>query len=160
MKEQRSKGCLIAVVIWCVILAALGAAYKFLVHPHLAGKLQKATSSTSQYKNEVLLAADSFSGYCILRSEAIKQELRSRQIRLTVQDDKAGYAARLQALREGKVQFAVFTIDSLIMAGAKGRFSASIVLVIDETKGGDAIVAKTNAVASVQDLNNPAARLC
>jgi hypothetical protein len=40
------------------------------------------------------------------------------------------------------VQLAVFTIDSLITAGAKaGDFPGSIVLVIDETKGGDAIVA-------------------
>ncbi|MBI4664367.1 MAG: OmpA family protein [Verrucomicrobia bacterium] len=159
MNEQRAKGCLIAAVIWCVILAALGVAYKFLVHPHLVGKLREATSAPSQYKDEVLLAADSFSGYAILRSDAIKQALRARQIKLTVQDDKADYAARLQALREGRVQLAVFTIDSLVTAGAKaGDFPASIVLIIDETKGGDAIVAYQSAVASLQDLNHSSAR--
>ena len=52
---------------------------------------------------ELVLAADSFSGYCVLRSEAFKQELRDRQIKLAIADDKADYAARLDALRTGKL---------------------------------------------------------
>ena len=160
MNEGRSKGCLIAAVIWCIILALLGAAYKFWVHPHLSKKLKEATGSTSHYKDELVLAADSFSGYCVFRSEAFKQELRGRQLKLSVQDDKADYAARLDALRSGKVQLGVFTIDSLITAGAKaGDFPATIVLVIDETQGADALVAYQQALGSVQDLNDPAARI-
>ena len=65
MNEGRSKGCLIAAVIWCIILALLGAAYKFWVHPQLAKKLKDATGSASRYKDEIVLAADSFSGYAI-----------------------------------------------------------------------------------------------
>nr|AUN37484.1 ABC-type nitrate/sulfonate/bicarbonate transport system periplasmic component [uncultured bacterium] len=160
MNEGRSKGCLIAAFIWCVILALLGVAYKFWVHPHLSKKLQAVTSSTSHYKDELVLAADSFSGYCVLRSDAFKQELRDRQIKLNVSDDKADYAARLQALRSGQVQLAVFTIDSLITAGARlGDFPASIVMVLDETKGADAVVAYEKALGSVQDLNDPAAKI-
>jgi outer membrane protein OmpA-like peptidoglycan-associated protein/ABC-type nitrate/sulfonate/bicarbonate transport system substrate-binding protein len=160
MSERRAKGCLIAAVVWCLIAVALGAAYRYLVHPHLSGRLKAVTGSTSQYRQEVVIAADSFSGYCVLRSEAVKQELKARQIKLTIQDDRADYAARLRALSEGKVQLAVFTIDSLITAGAKaGDYPASIVLVLDETKGGDAIVAYRNAVPSLQELNHPSARL-
>jgi outer membrane protein OmpA-like peptidoglycan-associated protein/ABC-type nitrate/sulfonate/bicarbonate transport system substrate-binding protein len=160
MNEGRSKGCLIAAVIWCVILALLGAAYKFWVHPHLSKKLKEATGSTSRYKDELVLAADSFSGYCVLRSDAFKQELRDRGIKLSVQDDKADYAARLDALRSGKVELAAFTIDSLITAGAKaGDFPATIVLVIDETQGADALVAYQQSVGSVQDLNDPSAKI-
>jgi outer membrane protein OmpA-like peptidoglycan-associated protein/ABC-type nitrate/sulfonate/bicarbonate transport system substrate-binding protein len=160
MSEQRAKGCLIAAVVWCLILGSLGVAYRLWVHPHLSKKLKEATSSSSRYKDELVLAADSFSGYCILRSEAFKQELRDRKIRLTVEDDKADYGARLEALRAGKVQLAVFTIDSLITAGARaGDFPASIVLVIDETQGADALVAYQKAVGSVQDLNDPSAKI-
>ncbi len=160
MSERRAKGCLIAAIIWCIILALLGAAYKFWVHPHLSKKLKEATSSTSRYKDELVLAADSFSGYCILRSESFKQELRDRGIKLRVEDDKADYAARLDALRAGGVQLAAFTIDSLITAGARaGDFPATIVLVIDETQGADALVAYQQSVSSVQDLNDPAAKI-
>jgi outer membrane protein OmpA-like peptidoglycan-associated protein/ABC-type taurine transport system substrate-binding protein len=159
MSERSAKGCLLATLLWCVILAVLGVGYRFLVHPYLSEKLKGQTGSSSQYKDEITVAADSFSGYCILRSDALKQELRSRQIRFTIQDDQADYAARLKALREGKVHMAVFTVDSLIAAGAKaGDFPATIVLVIDETKGGDAIVAQKSAVASLQELNHPGAR--
>ena len=160
MSDRRAKGCLAAAVIWCVILGVLAVAYRFLVHPYLQEKLKTETSSASSYQHEIVVAADSFSGYAVLRSEAIKQDLKSQQIKLTVQDDRADYTARLEALRAGQVQMAAFTIDSLIAAGAKaGDFPASIVMVIDETKGGDAIVAWKSAVASLQDLNQPDARL-
>ncbi len=160
MNEQRSKGCLISALIWIVILAILAAAYRYLVHPRLADRLQEETGSSHRYKDEVLLAADAFSGYAVLRSEALRQELKVQQIKLQVQDDKADYAGRLRALREGKVQLAVFTLDSLLVAGAKaGDFPATIVLILDETKGGDAIVARRGAVNSLQDLNHPTARI-
>lgn len=160
MSERRAKGCLVAAVIWCVILAALAVGYKFLIHPYLADKLKRQTASESQYQHDIALAVDSFSGYAILRSELVKQELKARQIKLTFEDDRGDYAGRLKALQSGTVQMAVFTVDSLITAGAKaGDFPGSIVLVLDETKGGDAIVAHQAAVASLQDLNDPTARL-
>lgn len=160
MNERRSKGCLIAAVVWIVILGTLAVAYRYLVHPRLSQRLTQATGSSSQYRHEVVVAADSFSGYCVLRSEAVKQDLKGQQIRLTVQDDRADYPARLQALRDGKIQLAAFTIDSFILAGARaGDFPGSIVLVIDETKGGDALVAYRDGVPSLQDLNRPEARI-
>src|SRR5687767_15408039 len=155
MSERRAKGCLLAAILWCVILALLAVGYKFFVHPYVSEKLKTATGSASQYKHEIVVAADSFSGYAFLRSEAVKQELKARQIKLTFQDDKGDYAGRIKALQAGKVQLAVFTIDSLITAGAKaGAFPGSIVLVIDETKGGDAVVALKGAVSSLQDFND------
>jgi ABC-type nitrate/sulfonate/bicarbonate transport system substrate-binding protein/outer membrane protein OmpA-like peptidoglycan-associated protein len=160
MSERRAKGCLVAALVWCIILVLLGVAYKLWVHPHFSQKLKEATSSSSRYQEELALAADSFSGYCILRSDAFKQELRDRKIRVNVQDDKADYAARLEALRQGDVQLAVFTIDSLLTAGARaGDFPATIVLVIDETRGADALVAYEKALGSVQDLNDPGAKI-
>ncbi|MBI5387946.1 MAG: OmpA family protein [Verrucomicrobia bacterium] len=160
MSERRAKGCLVAAIIWCVILGLLGVAYKFFIHPYLSDKLKGQTGSASQYRQEIVVAADSFSGYAILRSDAVREELKARQIRLTFKDDKGDYAARMADLKSGKVQLAVFTIDSLITAGARaGDFPGSIVLVIDETKGGDAIVALQSGVPSLQDLNHPGARL-
>jgi ABC-type nitrate/sulfonate/bicarbonate transport system substrate-binding protein len=160
MSDTRAKGCLIAAVIWCVILAALGIAYKFLVHPYLREKLAKTTGGASQYKQELVVMADSFSGYAVLRSELLKEQLKSQQLRLTVQDDKGDTAARLKALQEGRAQFGVFTIDSLITAGDRlGDFPATIVLVIDETKGSDAIVAYKSGVGSLQDLNHRDAQM-
>ncbi|MBL9137254.1 MAG: OmpA family protein [Verrucomicrobiales bacterium] len=160
MDERRAKGWLVAAAIWLVILAVLALAYRFLVHPRLSGRLQAATSSPSQYQDELVVGIDSFSGYAILRSAAVRDELKARRIRLTFQDDKADYTRRIEALRAGKTQVAVFTLDSFISAGARlGEFPGSIVWVIDETKGGDAMVAYQDAVGSLQALNDPATKL-
>ncbi|MBN2505458.1 MAG: OmpA family protein [Verrucomicrobia bacterium] len=160
MSERRAKGCLVAAAVWCVILGVLGVGYKLLVHPYLSEKLKRDTASASQYKHEIVVATDSFSGYAILRSDAVRQELKTKQIKLTFADDRGDYTARLKALQSGNTHLAVYTVDSLIAAGARvGDFPGSIVLVIDETRGGDAIVAHQSAVASLQDLNHPTARL-
>lgn len=160
MSERRAKGCLVATVLWCVILVVLAVGYKFLIHPYLSERLKRETASESQYKEEIVIAADSFSGYAILRSDAVKQDLRAKQIKLAFQDDGGDYEGRLKALQSGRIQMAVFTIDSLIAAGAKaGAFPCSIVMIIDETKGGDAIVAWQSAVTNLQDLNDAEARL-
>ena len=111
MSEKRAKGCLIAAVVWCVILALLGVAYRFLVHPYLKDKLHGDTGSASQYREELVVAADSFSGYALLRSEVLKQQLKARQIRYVVQDDRGDFSARLKALQEGKAQLAAFTVE-------------------------------------------------
>ena len=82
MSERRAKGFLLAAVLWCVILLVLGASYRFLVHPYLNAKLRGTTGSESLYKDEVVIAADSFSGYAILRSEHMRNELKGKNIKL------------------------------------------------------------------------------
>ncbi|HNQ90435.1 MAG TPA: phosphate ABC transporter substrate-binding/OmpA family protein [Verrucomicrobiota bacterium] len=160
MSEKRAKGCLIAAVLWCVILALLAVGYRFFVHPYLQERLRGSTGGSSQYQDQIVLAADSFSGYAILRSEALKQQMRTAKIRYVIQNDKGDVAARLKALQEGKVHLAAFTIDSLLLAGARlNDFPGTIVLVLDETKGGDAIVAAPGVIKSLQDLNRPDARI-
>lgn len=160
MSEKRARGCLIAAVVWCLILAVLGVAYRYLVHPYLREKLHGDTGSSSQYREELVVAADAFSGYALLRSEALKQQLKARQIRYTVREDRGDFSARLKALQDGKAHLAAFTIDSLLVAGARlGDFPGTIVLVLDETKGSDALVAGAGSVQSLQDLNSPEARI-
>ncbi|KPJ86119.1 hypothetical protein AMJ57_00525 [Parcubacteria bacterium SG8_24] len=145
---------------WILIIGILGVAYRYLIHPYFQEELTEATGSSSQYKHVVKVAADSFSGYAILRSPALAGELKSQGIRLEIEDDRADYEARLKALRDEDVDLAVFTVDSLIYAGAKmGEYPASIVMVIDETNGADAIVAYQGAVGSIQDLDSPDARI-
>lgn len=159
MSETRARSCLIAVVLWCVILAVLGVAYRFLVHPHLKQKLEGATSATSQYQDELAVAVDSFSGYAVLRSDLLRRELKARQVKYTVAEDGGDINARLKALQQGKVQLAAFSIDSLLLAGSRLRdYPGTIVLVLDESKGGDAIVAGAG-VGSLQDLNRAEARI-
>ncbi|MBU1170661.1 MAG: OmpA family protein [Proteobacteria bacterium] len=155
MSDQKTRGILVAAVMWILIIGILSIAAKFLILPYFEKGLLQDTSSESPFKHTITLAADSFSGYSILRSEVMKKELKSQGIRLVIKDDNADYEARMEALSKKDLQMAVFTIDSFILTGAmRNNFPATMVLVIDESKGADAIVAYKNAVSSIEDLNH------
>ncbi len=150
-----SKGKLLAICcVWLVIVVALAASYRFFISPHQLDKTMSGTSSSSNYKHAVNLALDSFSGYAILRSPQMQDELSKKRIRLNLSDDGADYGARMQSLQSGKVQMAVFTVDALLKESEKqGELPATIVAIIDETRGADAIVAYKQAIPNIDALN-------
>lgn len=158
-QESKAKKIFVAALVWCVILGVVAGAYRFVIQPFFADRLETDTGSDSQYKHNVNVAVDSFSGYSILRSPVLRDELKRQGIRLRFDDDGADYVGRMKALRDGKADMAVFTIDSFLTAGAKlGEFPATIFLILDETKGADAIVAYEEGVSTIQDLDDPKAR--
>lgn len=159
-----SKGKLVAVVfVWLVILASGAALWKYVFAPAQEQAEQQhdqeviaSTSSASRYDHEIAFHLDSFSGYALLRSESFRRQLAGSKINLRLVDDGADYDARLKALQTGEAQLAVFTIDALLKATAKlGESPATIVGVLDETTGADAIVAYRGAVPNVDALNRP-----
>jgi len=147
-------------LIWLTIIGGLAATYKFWWAPRQKGALMDETGSDASYKHRIALRLDGFSGYAVFRSPAMKRILREQGIRLELEDDKADYAARMQALRDGKADLAVFTIDSEVKAGVLlgGEMPATIVMVIDQTQGADAIVAYAAGLARLEDLNHPDAK--
>jgi outer membrane protein OmpA-like peptidoglycan-associated protein/ABC-type taurine transport system substrate-binding protein len=149
-----------AALTWIVLIGGAAVAYKYLLHPTIENRLKRETGSESRYTDEIKLALDSFSGYGIFRSDNLQRRLGDRGIRLTLADDEADYSRRIKALKDGDVDMAVFTVDSLVAAGARlGEYPATIVLVIDETRGADAMIAFEQGASSIQDLNDPAARI-
>ncbi|MDE0015429.1 OmpA family protein [Candidatus Poribacteria bacterium] len=159
MDAGKKKRIIIMVASWLVIIGVIGLVYKFVVEPWIRGDLVKETS-TQRYAHNIKVAHDSFPGYAILRSPAVQNLLDRQGLKLTFVDDKADYVGRIRALKSGKVQMAVFTIDAYLKAGSViGEFPGSIVLVIDESKGADAIVAYKRGVPQIPNLSNPRARI-
>lgn len=157
--SRKARGLIIMVVSWLVIFGIAATVYKFVIEPRMRGELVKDTS-TALYRHEIKVAHDSFSGYAILRSPAVEKLLYKREIKLTFADDKADYVQRAKNLRSGKLHIAVFTIDAYIKAcSAIGEFPGSIVLVIDETKGADAVVAYKQGVPKISSLSNSQAKI-
>lgn len=144
-----------AAILWLIIITALGVTYKYFIRPNLDHKLQEKTSSKSPYKAEVRLQLDSFSGYVVLRSEFFRNLLKKEGVRLILQDDQGDIFQRHKALASKRADFAVFTVDSYLLTGLSQGFTPStIIAVIDESKGADAIVTKNPSIKSIQDLNN------
>ena len=164
MAVRTPKSILIAAILWIVILGGMAAALRFFVLPEFREKRQhrlaEKTSSSGRYRQHVRVAADSFSGYCVLRSDVLKKKLGAAGIKLSVLDDEADYAHRIKALRDGDIEMAVFPINSFIQSCIElDEFPASMVYIIDETVGADAIVAYRDALPSIEALNRSDARI-
>lgn len=162
-----SKGKLLAVVmVWLVLFGAGAVAWKFVIQPNIDQAKEDDKNdwidqggSPSRYAHRLELALDSFSGYAVLRSDAFKKELAAKRINIHLRDDEADYAARLAGLQSGEIQMAVFTIDALIKASAAlDNLPATMVAMIDETRGADAIVGYKSKFRSVDDFNSDAVR--
>lgn len=137
-----------------MVAAGVAIAYKLVIQPQRQGSVVSRSGSDSHYKYDVDLALDSFSGYAVLRSEEFQRQLTSKKIRVNLIDDGADYAGRIDGLASGKIDMAVFTVDALLKVCDKlGQLPATIVAIIDETRGADAIVAYKKAVPNIDALN-------
>ena len=150
-----SKGKLLAVcIVWLVHFALLAVTWRFVVHPLRRKAAMDGTITPSRYDDSIDFALDSFSGYAILRSPEFRDQLAKKRIRVNLLDDGADYAARFEQLSRGDVQMAVFTIDALLKLSAQiDELPCTIVSIIDETRGADAIVAYKSVVPNVDALN-------
>jgi len=124
----------------------------FFAAPWLEERMQLASSDAQDTKGTISIGVDNWVGYFPLCSPVMKRNLRQAGFVLRCQDDKADYAKRMGQLASGELGFAVATVDSYLLNGSKESFPATIVLVIDESKGGDAIVARRDKVARIEDL--------
>jgi flagellar motor protein MotB len=156
---------------WLVLLGIGVLVYKFWYAPRQeADKKQQAvveheqtinkTGSQSRYTSAINFSGDAFSGYAPIRSAMFKDECGKYGIRVDYKDDGANYTQRLKDLADGKVDMAVFTYDALIKTSAElGDFPATIVCLIDESKGADAMVAAGRKYPNIDAMNNPETRI-
>lgn len=115
----------------------------------------EATTGSSTYQHRLQLGLDGFSGYAIFRSETMDKQLRSRGVKLDLVDDGADYNARLKHLADGQLQMAVFPIDALLKASEQLQaLPATIIAIVDETRGADALLAFKAKYPSIDSLNS------
>jgi outer membrane protein OmpA-like peptidoglycan-associated protein len=161
---------LLASIAWLILLAIGVFLWKLVIQPSREksqaqsakqqeeAKLQ-ASSSQSRYTQEITIGLDSFSGYAILRSPEFETQLFNRGIKLRLSDDAADYTARAAALEKGSLHFAAFPADALVKTFSKLEFPpATIIAIIDETRGADAMLAYKQRFANVDQLNSPDVR--
>ena len=160
MSEKRSARNLVAAGIVLFLMVFVAIAFRFLIYPMLRGDLVASTSSSSRYEHTVRIAADSFAGYAVLRTDEFRGQLADRGIKVEIVDDEADYVARAKGLRSQDLEMAVYTVDSDITSGVEiGEFPGTMVMVIDETNGADGMVAYSAGVPNVQALDHKDARI-
>ncbi|MCB1861240.1 MAG: OmpA family protein [Gammaproteobacteria bacterium] len=126
-------------------------AAKYLL-PIFQESQQRSTSDAVSTKGSLNIGMDNWVGYFPLCSQQMQARMRHAGYVLGCENDNADYQERFKRLKAGKLQFAVATVDSYLLNAKPLDFPGTIVAVIDESKGGDAIVARKNAVASLDEL--------
>lgn len=138
-----------------IVIVVVGAlaifGYKYGA-PLLADALQRDTSDARDTKGRIVIGVDNWVGYLPLCSAEMRREMRRRGYLFECRDDGADTPGRMQRLQTGEIQFAVATVDSYLLNGAARNYPGTIVAVIDESKGGDAIVAWKNEIGRIEDL--------
>ena len=109
------------------------------------------TSDSRQYKRTVTIWGDDWLGYLVLRSPRFAHALADHDIgvRWEMEPD---FEKRFAGLRDGKCDFVAATLDSYLANGSATGWPGAVTWVIDESFGGDAILAGEN-VKSLDDLN-------
>jgi outer membrane protein OmpA-like peptidoglycan-associated protein/ABC-type nitrate/sulfonate/bicarbonate transport system substrate-binding protein len=156
----------LACMVWLVILSIGVMLYRLWYVPTVAKQEEQkqkevldATSGNSNYSQHIKIGLDGFSGYAILRSSDFNQQLRSLGIKAEAVDDGANYDKRLAALAAGELQLAAFPIDAFLKASSKAKsMPATIIAVIDESRGADAVVAYKERYPTVESLNTAETR--
>ena len=166
MNENSKLRMFLAGVVWLIVIGLGVTVWKLWWSPRQEAAVKKAkdteqkqilesTSSHANYEHEVTINLDSFSAYCQLRSREFRDECGRKKIKVNIVDDQANYVERIKALLDGKADMATFTIDTLIKTSSiSGSLPATIVLLLDETKGADAIVAEKKTFPNIDAMND------
>ena len=161
---------ILAAFVWLIVLAVGVSIWKLVIDPVRAksktesAKQQAeaavaATSGTSRFSQEISIGLDSFSGYAVFRTAEFQNQLANRGIKLRLVDDGPDYAVRAAGLEKGTLQFALFPADALLKTFSKLDYPpATIIAIIDETRGADAMLAYKKQFENVDRLNSPDVR--
>lgn len=131
------------------ILAIAGV--KFLL-PIWQDAAQRETSDAASEHGTLSVGVDSWVGYFPLCSPVLAKQMRDAGYNLRCDDDQADYAKRFTRLNDGDLQLAVATVDAYVLNGIRTQYPGAIVAVLDQSKGGDAIVARRSAVPNLDGL--------
>lgn len=167
---SQAKIALVAFV-WLLLLGTGVVIWKLVLQPQrqaeaVQQKTQKeqqainATQGTSRYRHDLYCGLDAFSGYAVLRSPEFTEQLNRVGIRLNLTDDKADYVRRMDRLEAGEVQFAAFPMDALLkVCSQRQSLPVTIIALLDETVGADAMLAYKQQFPDLDALNSADTRI-
>ncbi|MFA6158825.1 MAG: phosphate ABC transporter substrate-binding/OmpA family protein [Candidatus Paceibacterota bacterium] len=142
-----TKFILILIIVGTLVILAIK-----IIRPILEDRAAKNASDAVETKGKIVVRIDSWAGYYPIASQRMKKSLRKEGYLLECVDDKSDLTGRMKALASGEIQFAVATVDSYILNAEPLKFPGRIIAVIDESKGGDAIVAWKESVPNLEAL--------
>jgi len=114
-------------------------------------KNQLNISDAKNLKGKITIGYDGWDGYKFMCSTAMMSELQKRGYLLKCIDTGGNFEERFRKLKNGKFDFALSSMDTL-MTNSNGQMIGAVVALIDESDGGDAILSKK--FTSINQLKN------
>ena len=146
-----------ATTIAAIVIAMLGIplifAWKYTA-PVLEQHALTQSSDAVQSKGTVAVGVDNFIGYYPLCSPHLRTLMRAEGYEFTCIDDEADYVGRFQKVKEGKLPFAVATVDSYELKALQSQYPGLFITVIDHSQGADGAVACNEKVKNIDDLKH------
>jgi len=139
-----------------VVVGALSIGGYRLALPWINAKLQKTSTDALYTQGTVRIAVDGWVGYFPLCSPQMISRMRRIGYLLECTDDNADYPQRFERLRADHYDFAVATVDSYLLNGRAFDYPGPIVAVVDESKGGDALVAWQSELPNLESVKTRA----
>jgi outer membrane protein OmpA-like peptidoglycan-associated protein/ABC-type amino acid transport substrate-binding protein len=139
-------------VVLLLVLGIAGIVGAYFLLPYFKDWQVKGTSDAGKVKGQVTIALDNWIGYFPLRSPEMKTAMRRAGWQLVIEDDKADYRSRMERLKKGEIDLAAATVDSYLLSGPAFEFPGTMIMVIDESKGGDSMVAKADVARNLSAL--------
>ena len=143
----------VAVLIAFIGLVGIGT-WK-IAEPYIAEAVQEDVSDAG-VNGTIKIGVDGWVGYYPLCSKEIKRRLNRDGYGLRCIDDMADYEDRYKKLKRDDYDFAVGTVDSYVLNGEDVNYPGPIIAVVDESKGGDAIVARKSKIGNLDALKQEA----
>lgn len=134
-----------------IVVAILGIIGWKIVEPMLVASAQNQVSDAGD-KGTLVIGVDGWVGYFPLCSPQFKKLMNRAGWGIRCEDDNANYDERFKKLKRDDYHFAVATVDSYVLNGEKHSYPGPIVAVLDESKGGDAIVARKDVIPNMEAL--------
>ena len=135
-----------------VVLGTVGIVIWRALQPELVETRSANVSDAADRIGHIEVGMDGWVGYYPLCSPEMRDAMHDRGYGFECIDDAADTDQRFAKLARGELDYAVATLDSYLTNGADRGFPGVIVAVIDESKGGDALVAWPEVVPNLEVL--------
>lgn len=157
------------VLILLAVVALLGAAVavRFILQPGSGkGNLGRA-SDAARIKGTITVAGDNYLGYWFITSSIFEKQIRGHGYAVKWVNDGGNYTERHEKFSKGTYDVMVLPVNSYLQHGEAYHYPGVIDIALSDSKGADNVVAYKDRVlpngkqdVTVNDLNNPALKIC
>ena len=141
------------------LVLTTGKIIKPLIDRHNEEAAIADSSDISKFDGKITIGIDNWAGYFYLCSNHMKNLMKDEKYLIKCVDDGGNYKQRMVDLSGGKIDLAVATVDSYIINADPVNYPGSIISVIDESHGGDAIIANKDIVSNIDMLKTKSVRI-